>query len=212
MKDRREPLPEPGRRTGHDDDASIEAERGEGIESHGAASYGASAGGRLRRLLRGNRRDAPTALPSSADPLLLWDVETLAVLDANDAAARVLGWSREELLRMTLAELQLDRSPRQLRRDEYDGSVPHRCRDGSTAWLSVTTSAAPDRGATARLSIARDMTALHETRARTEAIVDTAVDAILTIDLDGCIESVNPAAARLFGRSAAALVGTSVGS
>ncbi|MEN3272736.1 MAG: hypothetical protein V7636_1497 [Actinomycetota bacterium] len=212
MKDRGEPLPEPGRRAGHDDDAPIETERGEGIESHGAASYGASEGGRLRRLLRGGRRDAPAALPSSADPLLLWDIETLAVLDANDAAALALGWSRDELLRMTITELQLDRSPRELRRGEYDGTLPHRRRDGSTAWLSVTTSTSPDHGATARLSVARDVTALHETQARTDAIVDTATDAILTIDLDGCIESVNPAAARLFGRTASALVGASVGS
>jgi len=45
----------------------------------------------------------------------------------------VLGWSRDELLRMTLAELQVERSPRELRRDEYGGTLPHRCRDGSTA-------------------------------------------------------------------------------
>jgi diguanylate cyclase (GGDEF)-like protein/PAS domain S-box-containing protein len=113
---------------------------------------------------------------------------------------------------MTLAELQLDRTPRQLRRDEYDGTVPHRRRDGSTAWLSVTTSAAPDRGLTARLSIARDVTSVHDSQARTEAILDRATDAVLTIDLDGCIESVNPAAERLFGRPASSLVGRDVGS
>ena len=143
--------------------------------------------------------------------VLVWDVDTLALLDVNDAATATLGWSRDELLRMTLAELQLDRSPRQLRRVDYAGTLPHRRRDGSTAWLDVTTSAATGRDATVRRTTAVDVTALHESQARTDAIVDSAADAILTIDLDGRIESVNPAAARLFGRPAAALVGTNVG-
>jgi PAS domain S-box-containing protein len=40
---------------------------------------------------------------------------------------------------------------------------------------------------------------LHATAARLQAIVETAVDGIITIDEHGTIETVNPATERLFG-------------
>jgi PAS domain S-box-containing protein len=52
--------------------------------------------------------------------------------------------------------------------------------------------------------------ALRENRERLRAIVDNAVDAIITIDDRGVIESVNPAAEKLFGYTAAEMVGQDV--
>jgi PAS domain S-box-containing protein len=49
-----------------------------------------------------------------------------------------------------------------------------------------------------------------EHQRRTEAIVKTAVDAIITIDERGIIESVNPATTRLFGYAEAELIGRNV--
>jgi PAS domain S-box-containing protein len=48
------------------------------------------------------------------------------------------------------------------------------------------------------------------TEARLEAVVKTAVDAIITIDATGTIESVNPSTERMFGLTAEELVGRNV--
>ncbi len=53
-------------------------------------------------------------------------------------------------------------------------------------------------------------TELRDGRARLEAILDTAVDAIITIDERALIESFNPAAARLFGYEAEEVIGTNI--
>ncbi len=52
--------------------------------------------------------------------------------------------------------------------------------------------------------------ALRESEARLSAIVETAVDAIITIDERGTIESINTAGERMFGYTAVDLVGTNV--
>jgi PAS domain S-box-containing protein len=52
--------------------------------------------------------------------------------------------------------------------------------------------------------------ALHRSEARLGAIVRSAADAIITIDPNGIIESVNPAAERMFGYSASKMVGQGV--
>jgi PAS domain S-box-containing protein len=52
--------------------------------------------------------------------------------------------------------------------------------------------------------------ALSDERARTRAIIDTAVDGIIAIDERGTIESMNPAAQRLFGYAEAEVAGTNI--
>jgi PAS domain-containing protein len=52
--------------------------------------------------------------------------------------------------------------------------------------------------------------ALRESRERLRAIVDTAADAIITIDRRGVIESVNLAAEKMFGYTTAEMVGQNV--
>jgi PAS domain S-box-containing protein len=52
---------------------------------------------------------------------------------------------------------------------------------------------------------------VHRSEARMQAILTTAADAIITMDLHGIIRSVNPASARMFGYAANEMVGHNVG-
>lgn len=54
------------------------------------------------------------------------------------------------------------------------------------------------------------MKALQEEYAKTRAILETAVDGIITIDEQGIITLVNPAAERIFGYTAAEMIGQSI--
>ena len=87
-------------------------------------------------------------------------------------------------------------------RDVRVDYVPHRNADGKVAGF---------------FALIIDMTsrkqaeeAIRDREARLRAILNTAVDAIITIDQQGVIESVNPAAERLFGYSATELIGQNV--
>jgi diguanylate cyclase (GGDEF)-like protein/PAS domain S-box-containing protein len=163
---------------------------------------------RQEAVEQGARADA--IFDASPSPMWMWDPQTLRVLDANAAASRVLGWSHDELLDMTVAELQVEATPRQLRSGDYDGEWLHRRRDGATIPTVVGTTEVLRDGHAVRVSIVHDLTAERENDARTRAIVDNAADAILTIDLDGVVESANPMAERMFGYPATTLVGENV--
>src|SRR5262249_3834127 len=52
---------------------------------------------------------------------------------------------------------------------------------------------------------------LRENEARMQAILNPATDAIITMDIHGTIQSVNPASARMFGYAVAEMVGQNVG-
>jgi len=155
---------------------------------------------RLQQALAQSEARAQLLFESAVEPMWVYELGSLRITDVNDAAARLFGRSRDELLRMTASELHVDASPRELRAGIDDGEHRARRADGSSVWTDITTTEVMHDGRLARLCMVRDLTPLRETEARTRAIVEHAADAILTVNLDGRIESANPAAARMFGR------------
>ncbi|MEA2647218.1 MAG: hypothetical protein QOE92_2301, partial [Chloroflexota bacterium] len=107
-----------------------------------------------RRLFAGNPQ-----------PMWVFDSETLAFLDVNDAAVNHYGYSRDEFLRMTIADIRPDDEvPRMnasvVRAGEMDRSGPwrHVTKDGRTILVEVTSHTVPFGNRNARHVLAEDVT------------------------------------------------------
>jgi diguanylate cyclase (GGDEF)-like protein/PAS domain S-box-containing protein len=82
--------------------------------------------------------------------------------------------------------------------------------DGSTFPLHLSVGEMVVAGERFFTGTVRDLSDLRWAEEHHRSIVETAVDAIITIDESGAIDTVNPAATRLFGYSAAEMVGRNV--
>jgi len=96
-------------------------------------------------------------------PMWVFDLESLALLEVNEAASHHYGYSREEFLRMTLADLRAEEPPqgRNLSADiKAQGLVwRHRRKDGGEMDMEVIWSPLAFHGKLAALTLATDVTA-----------------------------------------------------
>jgi PAS domain S-box-containing protein len=142
------------------------------------------------------------------------------ILEANRAACRRLGYTRDELLRLTTADIDdpefaaafQERLGRQLSEGHFQCEGRHRSKDGRVIPVDINTSAIEMGGRPCILAVMRDITerkqqeqALRERTGLLRSVLDNMGDAVLVAAPDGRVLVCNPAAERLFGRSAAEL-------
>jgi diguanylate cyclase (GGDEF)-like protein/PAS domain S-box-containing protein len=125
-----------------------------------------------RRLGRSEERLAETArqyrelFTSSPEPMWIYDAETFQFLAVNEAAVSRYGWSREEFLRLSIADIRPAEELAKLRQhleSVADGPQPsgvwrHRWRNGEVREVEVTSHSIEFDGRRARFVVAHDVT------------------------------------------------------
>jgi PAS domain S-box-containing protein len=120
---------------------------------------------RAEEALRQSARDYRTLFEQAHDAILIFEPESEIILNVNRRACEIYGYSREELVGMSLERITKDipRGKRQIRETLSAGSyhkfetVQYR-KDGSPMHLEINASAIEYEGRRAILSINRDVT------------------------------------------------------
>jgi PAS domain S-box-containing protein len=154
-------------------------------------------------------------------PMWVYDRETLQFLAVNDTAVAHYGYSREEFLAMTIADIREPEDVPALRQsvaESGSGLMPptiwrHRLKDGSVIQVEISSHALVFAGRQARIVLSQNITErlLAEKRIREQAtLLDKAQDAIIVRDLDHRILYWNRSAERLYHWTADEAIGASI--
>ena len=167
------------------------------------------------RSEREKRKQATEALQASesryrelfeSNPLPMWvyDLETLAFMEVNEAAINHYGYSREEFLGMTIKELRPPEDVPALLNSiagppsglDRAGTWRHRKRDGTIIYVEITTHAINSTESPSEIVLANDVTERIQTEEQLRlqsAALESAANAIIITNIEGVIIWVNPA-------------------
>lgn len=148
---------------------------------------------------------------------LLVDPADDRIFDANPAAVAFYGYSRDELLAMTMADINSlppERVQAELRSAEQQNrqysSFPHRLKSGELRQVEIYSGPVDVGGRHLRFSIIHDVTErykLEVLQRLAQSVFDTAGEAIVVSDADNRIVAVNPAFSRITGYLPAEVMG-----
>lgn len=139
-------------------------------------------------------------------PMWVFDLETLAFLAVNNAAIAKYGYSQEEFLAMTIADIRpVEDIPRLLKTInsageglDHVGSWKHYLKNGTLIYVDITLHPVSFEGRRAGLVMAQDITArrqaeeaLQKSEERFRTFMDNSPAAAWITDLDGQIEYVS---------------------
>ena len=155
---------------------------------------------------------------SNPHPMWVYDVQTLAFLSVNARAVQQYGWSREEFLRMTLADIRPPEDTQRLHESvarapdgfEAAGLWRHCTRDGRVLDVEIHSHGLSFQGRAARLVLAHDVTrrtqaerALRDNEERLRLALQAAHQGLYDLDLRTGVAVVSPEYALMLGHDPA---------
>src|SRR5712664_3016278 len=177
---------------------------------------------RVEEALRQSEQRYHLLFDSNPQPVWVYDVKTLAILDENHSAVRNYGYSREEFLSLTIKDIRppqdvpalLESAAKASADTENAGVWKHRRKDGTLIDVEITSHPLVYGTGDARLVVATDITmrkraeeALKTSEEKFRSVVQTAHDAIVSADSHGNITDFNRGAEATFGYSAQEVIG-----
>ena len=158
-------------------------------------------------------------------PMLVYDKESGRVLFANLAAAESYGHSVEQLVELHLSDIHhpedwplMEERMKMSATETFPLRVwRHQDREGNVIQVEIDTEDIILSNMRACVVLVRNVTQrykdaerLRQEHERLNAIVNASNEAIISTDVDGCIQTFNPGAERVFGYSADDMLGRSV--
>lgn len=150
-------------------------------------------------------------------PMFVFDRESLAFLAVNQCACVYYGWSRDEMLAMTLRDIrppeelghfegELATSPK-LPVTKFTRLARHQTKEGRVIDVEIAISRITFAGRPASLARVTERTPIHEAERRFRLMVKHSADGISVFDENGIIRYLSPGAERMLGHASTDLVG-----
>jgi PAS domain S-box-containing protein len=180
---------------------------------------------RATEALRRSEASYRAIFEAAEDAIFIHDWDSGAILDANPKACANYGYSRDELMRLSVGELSSGEPPytqeqalQHIGQARLDRCPPfewhRRSRDGSLHWDEVRLKPLQIDGRAHILAITREITqhkaalaALQASEQQYRAIFDGSADALVLWDQNIRCVDVNPAFTRLYGYERAESIG-----